>query len=233
VRKNQEGAAVVPVLFVVLSGLPSPGALAGQRFYDERYVSALDGSRLQSQWPTLEFVGSDVVVVFDGERTRVTFKVVATKGGFLLSGKDESGNPATATWRWLDADRAETTLWGSLRIASRKAPTPWQRNEAAGLQLARALTSTAGAWKWPDGGVAIALPADGGVIWGATTRLFDTCRWDCAEGAPEHLCVTLGSAEYLLEPDAGVAPPVAWRDLCGARERKPGAGLQWVPSRPR
>lgn len=220
------------LLFALLAGAapPSPATFSGASFYDEAFVQDLPDDRLaQGGWPTLEFPSRGVVVTDDGEVERFTFTAKPDASGFTLIVKGTGGKPQVRFWRWLDADRAATDLWGGVeRIASRKKPTPADRRDAYGVTLAaRQLTGAFHDKK----GLVFAMQRDGGVKWGSAGRgTFFSCQTECAPDARSQLCVGFESPsrEYMFQAeDAGiVARPVHTYDACGAREVVEGEALR-------
>ncbi len=220
------------LLFALLIGAtpPSPASFKGVSFYDEAFAQALpDEALVQRGWPTLEFPSRGVVVSHDGEAERFTFTAKPDASGFVLTVKGTDGRSQVRFWRWLDADRAATDLWGGVeRIASRKKTTPADRRDAYGITLAsRQLTGAFNDKK----GLVFAVQSDGGVQWGPAGRgTFFTCQAECSPDAGSYLCLGFEapSREYMFQADdAGVvARPVRTYDACGAREVVEGESIR-------
>lgn len=223
------------LLFVLVVGAapPSPATFAGASFYDEAFVQALpDDALAQRGWPTLEFPSRGVVVSHDGEAEQLTFTAKPDTLGFVLTVKGADGKSQLRFWRWLDADRAATDLWGGVeRIASRKKPAPADRREAYGVTLASRQLS--GAFH-DKKGLVFAVQPDGGVKWGpGGTGTFFSCKTECTPAARSELCLAFEGQrrEYLFQAEDGgvVGKPVRSFDACGARELVEGESLMSKP----
>lgn len=223
----------------VTTAPPSPASFAGVSFYDETFVQSLSDEALaargccESTWPTLEFPSRGVVEHRDGEVERFTFTAKASENGFALTLRATDGTTLVRFWRWLDAERAVTNLWGGVeRIASRKKPTPSDRRSAYGVALATNQFKTAFGDKK---GVVFTPRADGGVSWGYAGRgTFFRCQMECTPDAGVELCLGFeeSAREYVFKTeDAGVVgTPIREYDECGAREIVAGEPLR--PVRP-
>lgn len=215
--------------------LLSPAALTGASFYDEAFVQLLpDDALAQRGWPALEFPARGVVVSHDGEAARFTFTAKPDTSGFVLTMESADGKTQVRSWRWLDADRAATDLWGGKeRVASRKKPTPADRRDAYGIALAaRQLTGAFHDKK----GLVFAVQPHGGVKWSSAGRgTFFKCQTECAPDAGSQLCLGFEAPprEFRFQTEDGgvVARPVRSYDECGAREVVEGEALWQKPSR--